>query len=49
MKTQITFNDELAQKIDERAKDLFISRSSWVNIACGEKIKNEIHVGDIEK
>lgn len=41
MKTQITFDDELAKKIDEKAKELFVSRSAWVNMACSEKIKNE--------
>ena len=40
MKVNITLNDELLEKIDKKADDMFMSRSGFIALSCTEKLQN---------
>lgn len=40
MKVNITLNDDLLEKIDKKADEMFMSRSGFVALCCTEKLQN---------
>ena len=41
MRVNINMSEELLNKIDEKAKEMYVSRSAYISMALTEKMKND--------
>lgn len=41
MRININMSDDLVKKVDERAKQMFVSRSAYISMAMSQKVQSD--------